>query len=198
MLKSYISQTGVNMNKINWKLESVKVYELSIQGSTLKEIGDIYGVTRERIRQVLSTYYPTLTKELRGKMLSAAKQRKNMLEERFARTGRYTGRHADDLSRAIMECFRRKRQNAKVSKWGWDLSYHDIEWNMVCPVLGMDLDWFAERKQENSPSFDRINPKLGYVKGNVQIISARANRIKNDGLAEEHRLIADYMDKHLI
>ena len=52
MLKSYISQTGVNMNKINWKLESVKVYELSNQGSTLKEIGDIYGVTSARIRPV--------------------------------------------------------------------------------------------------------------------------------------------------
>jgi hypothetical protein len=66
---------------------------------------------------------------------------------------------------------------------------------MVCPVFGLELDWFAEARKENSPSFDRVDPKLGYIKGNVQIISARANRIKNDGTAEEHRLIAAYMDK---
>lgn len=188
-------QLRANMNKIVWKTESIKVYEMSVQGKTLQEIGDIYGVSREYIRQVLAKYYPTLTKDLRGMMLKSSTERAKILEERFARTGRYTGRHADDLSRAIMECFRRKRQNAKVSKWGWDLSYHDITWNMVCPVLGLELDWFAEARKENSPSFDRVDPKLGYIKGNVQIISARANRIKNDGTAEEHRLIAAYMDK---
>ena len=54
------------MNKIVWKTESIKVYEMSVQGSTLQEIGDIYGVSREYIRQVLAKYYPTLTKDLRG------------------------------------------------------------------------------------------------------------------------------------
>jgi hypothetical protein len=186
------------MSKINWKNELNNIYESSVQGKTLQEIGDVYGVSREYIRQLIAKHYPSLTKELRGMMLKASETRAKILEERFQRTGRYTGRHADDLSRAIMDCFRRKRQNAKVSKWGWDLSYHDIEWNMVCPVLGIDLDWFAEARQENSPSFDRVNPKLGYVKGNVQIISSRANRIKNDGSSEEHRLIAAYMDKHLV
>jgi hypothetical protein len=186
------------MNKIDWAIESAIVYELSVQGKTLQEIGNIYGVTREYIRQVLAKYYPSLTKDLRGTMLKAAKERAKVLEERFARTGRYTGRHADDLSRAIMNCYRRKRQNAKVSKWGWELSYHDITWNMVCPVLGLELDWFAEYRKENSPSFDRVNSKLGYIKGNVQIISSRANRIKNDGTADEHRLIVAYMDNHII
>jgi hypothetical protein len=47
---------------------------------------------------------------------------------------------------------------------------------------------------DTSPSLDKINPELGYVPGNVAIISYRANRIKNNGTAEEHRLIADWMD----
>ena len=185
------------MPKYNWSEECHKIYELSVQGATLQAIGDMYGVSREYIRQVINKYYPSLTKDLRGKMFKASQEREKILQERFKRTGRYTGKHADDLSRAIMNCFRRKKQNSKVSKWGWELTCHDIEWNMICPVLGIELDWFAEKKQENSPSFDRIDPKKGYVKGNVQIISARANRIKNDGLAEEHRLIAAYMDKYL-
>lgn len=185
------------MIKYKWEDECHKLYELSVQGKTLQEIADIYNISRERVRQIINQYFPSLTKELRGKMLSASLERERVLKERFEKRGRYTGHHADDLSRAIMNCYRRKRQNAKVSKWGWELTYHDIEWSMICPVLGIELDWFAEKKQENSPSFDRIDPKKGYVPGNVQIISARANRIKNDGLAEEHRLIAAYMDKHL-
>ena len=186
------------MSKMDWASESSKIYDLSVQGKTLQEIGDVYGVTREYIRQVLAKYYPSFTKELRGKMLSKAKERQEVLKERFERTGRSTWKHVDDLSRALRNCYTQKRQNAKRSKWGWDLSFHDIEWSMTCPVLGIELDWFAEVRQENSPSFDRVNPKLGYVKGNVQIISSRANRIKNDGTAEEHRLIADFMDKHLM
>jgi hypothetical protein len=39
----------------------------------------------------------------------------------------------------------------------------------------------------NSPSFDRINndPAIGYVRGNVNIISQRANQIKSDATAAE-------------
>jgi hypothetical protein len=44
---------------------------------------------------------------------------------------------------------------------------------------------------------DRIIPEEGYVAGNVNVVSYRANRIKNDGTAEEHLKIADWMDSML-
>jgi hypothetical protein len=34
---------------------------------------------------------------------------------------------------------------------------------------------------------------LGYVHGNVRVISNRANRLKSDGTKEEHLKIAEYM-----
>ena len=37
----------------------------------------------------------------------------------------------------------------------------------------------------NSPSLDRIRLELGYVKGNVRVISGRANLLKNDATIEE-------------
>ena len=44
-----------------------------------------------------------------------------------------------------------------------------------------------------SPSIDRIDSTKGYTKDNIQIISWRANRIKNDSTPEELMQIATYM-----
>lgn len=59
-----------------------------------------------------------------------------------------------------------------------------------CPVLGLKLIVGDNKRSDYSPSIDRILPELGYVSGNVRIVSYRANRIKNDATAEEAMLIA--------
>lgn len=60
-----------------------------------------------------------------------------------------------------------------------------------CPVLGIAI--VANSKAgplDSSPSIDRINRSRGYVKGNVRIISNRANRLRSDGAAAELMLVA--------
>lgn len=59
----------------------------------------------------------------------------------------------------------------------------------VCPVLGLRLEKAVGVMQDNSPSIDRIKPALGYVRGNIRVISQRANRLKCDGTAAEMKLI---------
>ena len=60
-----------------------------------------------------------------------------------------------------------------------------------CPILGIPLSWTvrSEKVTHNSPSLDRIIPELGYVKGNVRVISARANLLKNDATILELELV---------
>lgn len=65
----------------------------------------------------------------------------------------------------------------------------------VCPVLGLPLRPTSGCSDDNSPTVDRLVPELGYVPGNVAVISHRANSIKHMGTAEEHRRIADWMDR---
>lgn len=65
----------------------------------------------------------------------------------------------------------------------------------ICPVLGIELGWINTSMLDNSPTLDRIIPKLGYVKGNVAVISQKANRIKNDATAEEVGKVYSWLNK---
>lgn len=93
-----------------------------------------------------------------------------------------------------------KQLNAAMRTIPFGLTVDNVLWPEVCPVLGLRLDYFIRGRgklSEYSPSLDRIDPALGYYPENVRVISNRANRIKNDGTAEEHRKIAAYIDENL-
>lgn len=70
----------------------------------------------------------------------------------------------------------------------------------ACPILGLPLSWCDSdggKPKPTSPTMDRIDPMRGYVAGNIAWLSHKANSIKNNGTAAEHRAIADYMDQWL-
>lgn len=61
-----------------------------------------------------------------------------------------------------------------------------------CALLEVELDYvkyIGLSTPKNYASLDKIDPTKGYVEGNVQIISHRANMIKNDATLEELDLI---------
>ena len=49
----------------------------------------------------------------------------------------------------------------------------------ICPAIGIEII-FGGKLSRNSPSIDRIIPLLGYVRGNICIISHKANSMKQD------------------
>lgn len=67
-----------------------------------------------------------------------------------------------------------------------------------CPVLGLPLyrNSGGSAQGPNSPSLDRIDPALGYVKGNVKVISSRANSIKSNATPEELLRVAAYYQEN--
>jgi hypothetical protein len=66
----------------------------------------------------------------------------------------------------------------------------DVVVPQACPVLGIALRCATRGESlDASPSLDRIVPALGYVPGNVRVISFRANRLKADATAAEMRLV---------
>ena len=83
------------------------------------------------------------------------------------------------------------RGRCKKKGLPFDISVGDIEFPAYCPVLGIKLERNEGRTGpcDNSPTYDRIVPSRGYVKGNVRVISNKANRIKNNATVEELELV---------
>lgn len=101
----------------------------------------------------------------------------------------------DDMKKRVSMLFLNKMTSAAKRGVPFSLKLEDIYWPEYCPVLGLELNYSRKGQAvEDSPSFDRVDPNQGYTPENTRIISTRANRIKNDGTAEEHRKIAAYID----
>jgi hypothetical protein len=61
-----------------------------------------------------------------------------------------------------------------------------------CPIFGIPLVVAKGTPTDNSPSLDRIVPKLGYVRENIIVISWRANSIKRNATVAELRALANF------
>ena len=69
--------------------------------------------------------------------------------------------------------------------------------DMICPALGiqMKVGQTVKESKVSAPSLDRLIPKLGYVKGNIIIVSNRANTLKRDATPEELMKVAKFYAK---
>lgn len=81
----------------------------------------------------------------------------------------------------------RARQRARRKGIPFSITVEDIVIPDVCPVLGIPLvrNLGGKMAAPNSPSIDRIDPEMGYVPGNIQVISFRANHIKTSASWDE-------------
>jgi hypothetical protein len=88
------------------------------------------------------------------------------------------------------------KHRAKAKGIEFSLDPSDITIPDRCPVLGIKIAFGGESRKaipENAPSIDRIDNRFGYIKGNVIVISWRANRLKGDAsLAEMQQLATFY------
>lgn len=83
---------------------------------------------------------------------------------------------------------------AKTKGLPFDLDESDLVAPTHCPVLGIELNYEASHNNDASPSLDRRTPALGYVRGNVTVISRRANILKLDVIdPEELQKVVDYI-----
>lgn len=129
----------------------------------------------------------------------------------FAREYRrkyYQGRRDSDpeYSRDMQQSWREKNPRrymltrakirAKIEECAFELEDDDIVIPEYCPVYPhIKLEFCRGRgaRPDNIPTLDKIVPALGYIPGNVAVISMRANRLKSDASPEELEAIAKWI-----
>jgi hypothetical protein len=89
--------------------------------------------------------------------------------------------------------YRQIKNNAKQRGLEFNLSKDDIQIPEYCPILNVKLDIsYMSNKNRYFPSVDRIDSNKGYIKGNIMIVSMKANMMKNDATQEELLNFSNY------
>lgn len=92
----------------------------------------------------------------------------------------------------------RTKKRAMQSNLPFNLTISDIIIPKICPILEIPLFIGTKESYKNSPSIDKIIPELGYVQGNIKIISMLANMMKNsadvDLLTKFSKNILNYLN----
>ena len=86
------------------------------------------------------------------------------------------------------------KSRAKARSLEFSITREDILVPLVCPI--MDRPFVYEKNHAMSPTLDRVDSRLGYIPGNVRVISRRANTLKSNATIEEVAAILRYMEAH--
>lgn len=91
------------------------------------------------------------------------------------------------------------RRRAKRDGYPFTLELSDIIIPEFCPILGVRLvPGNRKGPRPDAPSLDKITPELGYVPGNIQVISHKANSMKHNASREELISFAEWVMKEVV
>ena len=79
----------------------------------------------------------------------------------------------------------RAKQRARKAGIPFSIGLEHIQVPELCPYFGTPLKRGEGSIQPMSPTLDKIVPELGYVPGNVRVISNLANKMKNNATEAE-------------
>jgi len=77
------------------------------------------------------------------------------------------------------------KRRARDNNLKFDIELSDVVIPDVCPYLGTTITNVLGTDNISNPSIDRIIPELGYVKGNIEVISKLANMMKSSASKEQ-------------
>ena len=114
------------------------------------------------------------------------------IAKQYTRTQKWQDANPD------FKMFQAAKRRAKKTGVPFSITRKDIVIPDVCPVLGILLIKGGQRySTADSPSLDKIRPELGYVPGNVAVISHKANTIKSNATVEDLEAVVAWLKKTL-
>lgn len=104
--------------------------------------------------------------------------------------GRRTARYK---ANPLLYIYKVAKARAKKFNVPFEIEVTDIIMNEFCPITGEKLELF-DNNMSSAMSLDKVDNSKGYIKGNVQVISRKGNRLKGDGTIEQFKNIIKYME----
>lgn len=82
--------------------------------------------------------------------------------------------------------WKQAKDSSKQRGLEFSITKEDIVIPQYCTYLGVELtDYRDSGRHDSNLSLDRIDNTKGYVQGNIQVISSKANFMKRDATIEE-------------
>ena len=79
----------------------------------------------------------------------------------------------------------KSRKRAQASGIPFAIEPDDIKMRTYCPYLDIKLEFNQGQHQASSYTLDRIDNTKGYVPGNIEVISFKANQMKSNASSRE-------------
>lgn len=153
-----------------------------------KPVSEFY---KEPIRlDGLSTYCKECTKSRAAIRRALRGDRDNIIrrekmkdpEYRAIANERKRESHRKDPRRNMLS---RAKKRAKARGFDFNLDLDDIKIPDRCPLLNIPIKVGTQDDYSHSPTLDRIDNSKGYIKGNVWVLSMKANSMKNSSSFKE-------------
>lgn len=119
-------------------------------------------------------------------ILSTAEKKRIMKDKvEGYRQKMYEEKRRERINNVQRYLWQRAKQRAIKYNLDFNIEQSDIIVPKICPILEVPLEWGKKGNYEYSPSLDRIDNNKGYIKGNIMVISKKANTMKNSASIQE-------------
>lgn len=165
-------------------------------------------VNKEKILNRVKQYYLDNTEDRKEYLKRYQEENKEILKEK---SKEYWEKNKEELSvirslkyRETKDAHPEKimfyiaKARAKKQNIPFSITIDDIVIPEICPILKIKLKSSTKSPTSNSPSLDKIIPELGYVKGNIQVISHKANAMKTNASISELLLFSEWVREKLL
>lgn len=183
--EKYFFNTPENINLIIEKLDN----KLEITNEDFEVMFDCVRTTKDKKLELI-TYYPIKLKEY--KLVTD-----EIIDEMYSKYGHTIKILKTKNNKIRSSLIKSVKNRSDENNLPFDLIAEDLIFPHKCPVLDIELDYSTNLvHSKNKPTIDKIIPELGYIKGNIQIISMLANQMKSNATNEELIKFAEYVIKH--